>query len=121
MKVVYISGCYRAKKWNKNLITFLYPAWKIYEFIIISINIYKARKVANKYWRKSFVVICPHSNTAYFTLSNDIFIEGYLELVRRSDIIVMLPGWKESEGAIREYQEAIQYGLEIIEVENETL
>jgi len=91
MKVVYIAGSYRAKT--------------IFGRIV---NTYKARKRAIKYWKAGYVVICPHTNSFNFdgTAPDEIFLKGYLELVCRSDIIVMLPGWKKSAGSRDEHKKA---------------
>ena len=100
MKVVYISGSYRSKSVNG-----------IYE------NIQKARGEAIKYWRTGkYAVICPHMNTAFMdgARKDHIWLDGDLELLRHSDIIVMLKGWEKSEGAIMEHAEAQKLGLEII-------
>jgi hypothetical protein len=100
MRVAYISGSYRSNSVNG-----------IYE------NIQKARDVAMKYWRLGYAVICPHTNTAFMdgACPDHVWLDGDLELVRRSDIVVMLPGWQSSEGSIKEYQEAVENDKEIIE------
>jgi len=94
MKVVLISGAYRAKTVFGRML-----------------NIYRARKVAIAYWQKGFAVICPHTNSAHFDgkASDDVFLNGYLELVQRSDILVMLPNWIRSSGARKEH--ALAYNL----------
>jgi len=100
MKVIYISGCYNAKTING-----------IYE------NIQKARDEAIKWWKKGqFAVICPHLNTAFMdgACETSTWIEGDLELLKRSDIIIMLKGWELSEGANKEFEEALNLGKEII-------
>jgi len=99
MKVAYISGAYRNKSVNG-----------IYE------NIQRARAVALKYWGKGYAVICPHLNTAFFdgTCHDETWINGDLEFVRRSDTIVMMQGWENSEGAHRELAEAQMHDKEII-------
>lgn len=100
MKIAYISGPYRSGTVNG-----------IYE------NIQKARAIALKYWRLGYAVICPHINTAFMDGENDsdMFLAGDIEILKRCDIIVMMPGWGKSEGAIEEYKEAVNCDLEIIE------
>jgi len=90
MQVVYISGAYRG---NKKPDT-------IFE------NIYKARLAAKKYWSRGYAVICPHMNTAFMdgACEDNIWIDGDLELLKRSDIIVMLPTWEKSEGAVIDHK-----------------
>ena len=99
MKVAYIAGPYRGKT--------------IYETVE---NIRRAEKVAIKYWQKGYAVICPHKNTALFDgLCNDnVWLAGDLELMKRSDIVVMMKNWKESEGARFEHKVAIELNKKII-------
>lgn len=103
MEIAYISGPYRAK-----------TLWGV------KCNIEKAGMVALEYWRKGYAVICPHKNTAFFdgALNGygdaEVWIKGDLEMVKRSDVIVMLPGWQKSEGATQEHGYALRYKLRII-------
>ena len=99
MRVVYIAGNYRSNTVNG-----------IHE------NIEKARKVAVQYWQYGYAVICPHTNSAYFDgiCDDEIFLRGARELLRRSDIVVMLPGWESSEGAKAEYELAKNLNKTII-------
>jgi len=73
-------------------------------------NITRARKVAIRYWEMGYTVICPHLNTINFEndckLDWEDYVEGDLELIRRSDIIIMLAGWGNSAGATTEHAEA---------------
>lgn len=98
MKVAYISGSYRSKSPNG-----------IYQ------NIQNAREVALKYWRKGFAVITPHLNTAFMDGACDdhVWLDGDLEILRRCDLIVMMQGWTDSEGAVEERKLAVSRGLEI--------
>lgn len=79
-------------------------------------NIRRARLVALKYWRHGYAVICPHSNTALFDGEADdsVWLEGDLEILRRCDVVVMMEGWRNSEGACHELEEATISGLEVI-------
>ena len=102
MRLVYISGQYRANT--------------IYGIVE---NVRKAEVVALKYWRKGCAVICPHKNTALLDgaiedVDAQVWLEGDLEMLRRCDIIVMMQGWEESEGATKELQFAIQHGMEVV-------
>ena len=96
MKMIYIAGKYRAKTWVGKVI-----------------NIWKARRVAERLWLEGWVVICPHMNTALFKESNTLYIEGDLEIVKRCDAIFMMKNWEYSEGANLEYGMAKNKGLEI--------
>lgn len=98
MRVIYVSGKYRGKDENE-----------VFE------NIVRAREVAVKLWLDGWGVICPHTNSFFMgsKLGDKMFIEGDLEILRRSDAIYMLKGWEQSEGARLEYNCAVELGLEI--------
>jgi len=55
---------------------------------------------------------CPHSNTAHPKFEElqpyPFWIAGTLELLRRCDAILMVPGWEGSSGARGELAEAIE-------------
>ena len=94
MLVAYVSGPYRDRT----------------EYGV-KCNVDRAEKVALELWNMGFAVICPHKNTFLFggagpNQDDDIWLEGDLEFVRRSDIVVTIPGWVESEGSRAEVQEA---------------
>ena len=99
MKVVYISGPYRAD-----------TEWEVKE------NIERAERAALYFWRKGCAVICPHKNTAFFggAAPDSTWLRGDLELLKRSDAIVLLPGWERSEGAKIELLHANFWGKEVI-------
>jgi len=98
-KVAYIAGPYRGAT--------------IYDTMQ---NIRFAEKYALKYWLMGYTVICPHKNTAFFdgACEDHVWLEGALELLRRSDLVVMIPGSTESDGATREHLEAKELGKEIL-------
>lgn len=100
MKIVYIAGKYRSREGVNG----------IYE------NIQFARKYAVKYWKLGYAVICPHTNTGLMdgVGTDDLFLNGDLEMIKRVDVIVMIPGWKQSIGAVVEHDLAESLGLEII-------
>lgn len=99
MEVVYIAGHYRTKNIFK----------RIYYIL-------RARKAAIEYWLQGYAVICPHSNSGFFDgkAPDEIFLEGYLELLRRSDILVMLPGWSLSSGSVAERNLGLKLEKKII-------
>lgn len=79
-------------------------------------NIRAAEQLAIKWWRAGFAVICPHLNTAFFDgLCDDaVWLEGDLEFVRRSDVVVMASGWRASRGAVIEHDLAKELGKKIV-------
>jgi hypothetical protein len=105
MRIAYIAGPYRSK----------------YGIIGIALNIWKARQVAKKYWKKGFAVICPHSNSALFDgiVKDEVFLEGDREFIKRlnpkKDILVLMKDWRKSSGAIQEAFLANMIGINVVE------
>lgn len=96
MKLVYISGPLRAGN-----------AWEIEQ------NTRRAESLALEVWKLGAAAICPHSNTRFFqgVLPDGVWLAGDLEILRRCNAVLTVPGWEGSEGAQTEVQEA--RGLEI--------
>ena len=88
----------------------------------IDANIAAARKVAIDLWERGYAVICPHLNTAHFEVdckaTYDDYITGDLHIISRCDVVVMLPGWKDSKGANLEHAHATEMGIPIYEYPN---
>lgn len=78
-------------------------------------NIREAAEMALEYWKLGYAVICPHMNTAMFDgeAPDEIWLEGDLELIRRSDVVVMTARWKESSGARAEHDLALSLGKDV--------
>lgn len=102
MKLAYVAGPYRSE----------YGPNGIYE------NIHKARSVAVHLWHMGFAVICPHTNTAF--MDGDMahsdaakWLEGDLEILRRCDLVVAMPLWVTSHGAVGEVEEARRLGIPV--------
>lgn len=89
MKVAYTAGPYRSPVGAYG----------------VARNIRAAEEVAVELWRMGYAVICPHKNTAFFDGAADdsVWLEGDLELLSRSDLVVMVPGWESSAGATEEH------------------
>jgi len=93
--VAYVAGPYRAETVNG-----------------IVENIQRVRSVALELWRMGYVVICPHLNSALMDGAVDkVFLEGGLELVRRSDVVVLVGDWRESEGTLAEVELALKLDM----------
>lgn len=92
MKVVYISGAYRA---------FLDPDKKSLNINGMYLNIQKARNVACHLWKAGLVPLTPHLNAMLMdgVCEDYIFLQGDLELLRRCDAVLLIPGWETSAGA----------------------
>lgn len=99
MKVIYIAGKYRGPN-----------AWAIEQ------NIRAAEEVAARVWAAGHVALCPHANSRHMdgVASDDHFLAGTLELMRRCDAVVLVPNWKDSAGARAEVAEADRLGIEVI-------
>jgi hypothetical protein len=108
MQIIYIAGPYRGKS-----------KIKVINYIQRQINIFKARQVAGELWKLGYAVICPHSNSANFDGKCDdkIFLEGDKEILKRCDLVVLLPDWIESEGTKAEVLFAADNGINFVEWE----
>ena len=102
MKIVYIAGKYRGDNINE-----------IYE------NIQLARQHSAKLWRLGYAVLCPHMNTALMdgAVSDETFLQGAKEMLKRCDYIYLLPNWEISRGAIEERILAIQCGIPELKID----
>ena len=91
MKLVYIAGPYRAP-----------TAWGI------ALNVRSAERVGLEVARAGAMPLIPHANTAHFhgECTDELWIDGTLELLRRCDAAVFLPGWPGSNGSRSEWLEA---------------
>ena len=103
MKIAYISGPYRAETTHQ-----------------VVENIRYAEKIAIKYWKKGYAVICPHKNTALFdgVMPDHVWLDGDLEIIKRlrsdTDVLVLIKGWKKCEGAHMERHLAIKCKIQLI-------
>jgi hypothetical protein len=106
MKVAYIAGPYRGKSKNK-----------IINYLQRKRNIKRAAKVAKWAWLEGYAVICPHLNSRNFDgLTTDlIFLNGDTEILKRCDLMILVPGWHSSEGARGELKFAQVNGIAIQE------
>lgn len=98
MKVIYIAGKYRGPN-----------AWAVEQ------NIRAAEEVAARVWAAGMVALCPHANARHMdgVASDEHFLAGTLELMRRCDAVVLVPNWRDSEGVRAEVAEAERLGLPI--------
>ncbi len=80
-------------------------------------NIWHACRVAVRLWELEWVVLCPHLNTAHFeiysSLPQEVYLKGDLKLLEKCDCIIMLKGFRQSSGAKRELEVAIEKGMDI--------
>ena len=99
MQIAYIAGKYRDT----------YP-YQIQE------NIDRAKEVAKEVWKAGHVAICPHLNSINFEGINteQHFIDGTLEILRRCDALILVPGWETSQGTLGEIKEAEKLRIPVL-------
>ena|ERR1700722_14294113 len=104
MKLIYVAGPYRAS-----------GEW------LISENIRRAEAIALEVWKMGAACICPHKNTSFFggACPDHVWLDGDLEIVRRCDAIVCVPGWERSVGSLGEVALAKQLGLPVFQSTSE--
>lgn len=98
MKIAYVAGKYRAKTIRG-----------------IVENINKAEAVALELWKLGFMVVCPHKNSGLLDgeIPDEAFLNGDIELMLRCDLIVMIPEWEQSTGAVNEKNIAEKDKMEV--------
>ncbi len=98
MKVVYIAGPFRAEN-----------AWEVEQ------NIRRAEELSLELWREGIAAICPHTNTRFFqgAAPDDVWLAGYLEVLRRCDAVLTVDEWTHSAGAQAEVEEAQRCGVKV--------
>jgi hypothetical protein len=103
MKVIYIAGKYRGPN-----------AWAIEQ------NIRAAEEVAARVWAMGMVALCPHANSRHMdgVASDEVLLDGTMELLKRCDAVVMVPGWGKSVGACAEYDEAINRCMPVFGIDS---
>jgi hypothetical protein len=101
MKLIYVAGPYRGATREE-----------------VGMNIAAARKVGQLCARKGWFPVMPQANTAGFEhlapeITDEFWLAGTLELMRRCDAVVCAPGWEESKGSIDERAEASLLNLDV--------
>ena len=98
MKLIYVAGPFRATN-----------SWDM------EANIRRAETLALEVWRAGAAAICPHSNTRFYqgAAPDEVWLDGDLEMVRRSDALVMTPDWERSSGARGEHDLAVGLGIPV--------
>lgn len=111
-RLAYVSGPLRAKP---------DAVHGEYTPCIMAANTARAKHYADMLWQSGWAAICPHKNTEGMDgldgIPPEAFIAGDLAILDRFlplDIIVMLPDWKESRGAVAEYEHAVKLGIDVL-------
>lgn len=112
IKVVFISGPFRGDN-----------GWEVEK------NIRKAEELSFEVWKLAergakVAVICSHTNTRYFdgTMDDQVWIDGTQALLLKSDAMLLVPGYENSEGTLGEIEfckeRGIPYFKTVAELEN---
>lgn len=105
--VVYVAGPYRGP--NR---------------AAIELNIQAARHVGKLCCVKGWSPIIPHANTGHLDetlpgVSDEFWLDSTMELLRRADAVVLVPGWEISSGTHAEIREAEARGIPIFNSMND--
>lgn len=95
-KVIYLAGPYRGD---------------------VSGNIKRTMAVAEKLWNLGWTVLCPHGNSANLKGDDSIFLEGDIVLLKRCDMLVLMPGWEGSAGTKGEFIKALEFGIPVFRLD----
>ena len=78
-------------------------------------NIWRAWRLAKDVWRQGHMAHCPHVETAFLDniMEHDEWIARDLLIVARCDAILMCRGWRNSPGAVKEHDFALERGIQI--------
>jgi len=98
MKLVFIASPFRAPtEWGR------------------AENVRLAERLALEVWKAGAVAVCPQANSALFQdeCPDEVFLEGYLELLRRCDAVLFASESRMSAGVHVEVEEARRIGLPV--------
>jgi hypothetical protein len=97
-QIVYIAGAYRSRTLLGRIL-----------------NIWKARQASIKLSKLGYCVFCPHTNWGLLDRHNNVqfWLDCGLKILPKCQIIYMLKGWENSEGAKVEFDVARDYGLKV--------
>lgn len=98
MKLVYIAGPFRGP-----------TTWDIAQ------NVRAAEALGLEVARAGFFPVVPHANTQLFhgQCSDQFWLDGTLLLLSRCDLLLTLPTWKRSSGAVAEVNYALLHDIEV--------
>lgn len=100
MKLVYVAGPFSA-----------------HNDIEIEANIVEAERIGEMVRQVGAFPVIPHANGRNFKHlgTYEFWIEGTLELMRRCDAVMLVPGHERSDGTQGEIREARRLGLPVFE------
>lgn len=105
---VYLAGPYRG--------TLNTHDWTVYAGIDANIN--TAREWASVFATDGIPYLCPHMNSAHMEVivpevPTDYWLLADLAMLHHASAIFMLPGWRESKGAMSEREYAKAYDIKL--------
>lgn len=104
--LVYVAGPYRGTS-----------RFRPVRFLQVVRNILRSRKIAMELWKRGYVAICPHMNTALMdgVCDSDRFIDGDLKILKHCDAVVLCPGFTRSAGTVGEIRFALERDIPVFE------
>jgi hypothetical protein len=103
--LIFVSGPYRAP-----------TAWERDR------NIHAAREIGAMIAMAGGYPVIPHSNTSHFDglATDELWLDGTMELLRRCHAVVLMSNWHHSSGARAEAGEAERLGLPMLDLANDS-
>lgn len=88
----------------KNLVAYVAVPYRASTETDLVRNIRRAEAYAKILWEAGIPTICPHKNTALFggICHDEHWEEGYLVILRRCDLLVVVTDWEMSKGTTAE-------------------
>jgi len=107
MIVVYVAGPFRSMNANGKV-----NAWGVQK------NVMRAMELGLEVFKRGCAAIIPHANTMFFQdadgCADDVWLKADIELLKRSDAILMTDNWKRSSGARAEHDLAVERGIPVL-------
>ena len=98
-------------------IVFVCGAYRAYTSTKQNANVLAAARCAEALWRSGYPTICPHINTQQFDESDErmrkTYLEGYKKILSQCSLLVVLPSYLSSSGALEEIKYARTLGMKI--------
>ncbi len=85
---------------------------------VLKANTERAREVAWRLMKNGFAVYCPHLEPLEWSMEilagrGPVILEHCFYWLAKCDAVLLLPGYKKSEGAMMEHSEAIRLGKQL--------